>query len=96
MAGGSFFRTLTNAARIQPLPGQLSLMTRCAMQLAADDLVSTEQFNIGGVSTVRGFPSAEHTGDRGYTSSVELYVPPYFLPKELEVPFSNTSFYDAL
>jgi len=95
-AGGQFVKNVTNAARIQALPYDLSFMFRGAMQVSANDLTSTEQFNIGGPTTVRGYPIAEYAGDNGYTIATELYVPPYFLPKEWKVPFTDTSLYDAL
>lgn len=95
-AGGRFFRTVTNAARIQALPADMSLMLRGAMQLTAYNLVSSEQFHIGGMTTVRGYPRSEHAGDRGYTASAELYIPPYFMPKDAKVPFTKTTYYDAI
>ncbi len=95
-SGGRFFRIVTNVARIQTLPHSLFLMLRGAMQFTSDSLVAPEQFTIGGMTTVRGYPTAEHAGDRGYTGSAELYVPPYGIPKDIKIPFTKTSLYDAL
>lgn len=95
-SGGRFFRTVTNIARIQSLPHSMSLMLRGAMQLSAYSLVSAEQFNIGGINTVRGYPKSEHAGDRGGTISVEVYVPPYFIPKDKKIPYTETTFFDAI
>ncbi|MBN1871926.1 MAG: ShlB/FhaC/HecB family hemolysin secretion/activation protein [Candidatus Omnitrophica bacterium] len=96
VAGGEFLRTVTNAARIQPLPYSLSFMLRGAMQLTADDMVASEQFHIGGMNTVRGYTVAEEAGDRGGTLSAELYVPPYFIPKDKKIPYTGTTYFDAL
>ena len=71
-------------------------MLKGGLQQTSDLLVSTEQFNIGGFNSIRGYPVSEHTGDVGYNLSSEVYIPPYFLPKGLKVPFTNTSFFDAL
>jgi hemolysin activation/secretion protein len=95
-AGGKFFRTVTNVARIQALPADLSLMLRGAMQLTGDTLVASEQFHIGGFTTVRGYPVADQAGDRGYTLTAELYIPPYFLPRETKIPYTETTFFDAI
>jgi len=95
-SGGEFFKMVTNAARIQSLPWDTTLMVKGSMQLTAYNLTSTEQFNIGGPTSVRGYPVAEYAGDSGGTASAEFYVPPYFIPKEWTVPFSDTSFYDAI
>lgn len=96
VAGGEFFRTVTNAARVQTLPASMTFMLRGAMQLTGDDLVASEQFHIGGMNTVRGYPVAEQTGDRGYALSAELYVPPYFLPKDAKIPYTKNTFFDSL
>jgi len=95
-AGGKFFRVVTNAARVQELPHSMSLMLRGAMQLTGDDLVAAEQFSIGGMYTVRGYPLAEASGDRGYTFTSELYLPPFFLPKDYKIPYTETALFDAL
>ena len=94
--GGRFYRSVTNAARIQSLPGDLALMLKGSMQLTSYSLVSTEQFNIGGFTSVRGYPVAEYSGDKGYTASAELYIPPFIIPKSIKVPFTDTTFYDAI
>ena len=95
-AGGDFFRVAANAARIQTLPASMALMLKGSMQLTPDDLVAAEQFQIGGATTVRGYPRSEHVGDYGYNASAELYIPPYPIPKTLKVPFTKTTFFDAL
>ena len=95
-AGGTFFKSVTNAARIQSLPASTSLMLRGSMQLTAYNLVSSEQFVLGGITTVRGYPNAEQAGDNGYSASAELYVPCYFIPKKLKIPHTETTFYDAI
>lgn len=96
--GGRFFKSVTNAARVQSMPASTTLMLKGAMQLSAESLVAAEQFNIGGYTTVRGYPVSEYTGDNGYTLTGELYIPPYFLSKDVKVPLTNksVSFFDAL
>ena len=95
-SGGDFFRSVTNVARVQSLPLDLSLMLRGSMQFTPNILVSAEQFLIGGPTTVRGYPVAEEAGDNGIAASSELYVPPYILPQDWKVPFTETTFFDAL
>lgn len=95
-AAGRFFRTVTNAARVQELPFSTALLLKSAMQLTASSLPSSEQYQIGGYYTVRGYPVSERSGDSGYTASAEFHVPPYFIPKSLMVPYTKQSLYDAL
>jgi hemolysin activation/secretion protein len=94
-ANGSFFKSVTNFARVQALPADLSLMLKGSLQLSNDSLPSAEQIFIGGPTTVRGYPVSEQGGDSGYQSSIEFYIPPYGLPRDWVIPYSQTSFYDA-
>ncbi|MDB4349538.1 BamA/TamA family outer membrane protein [Omnitrophica bacterium] len=94
--GGEFFRTVTNVARIQALPASMTLMLRGAMQLTSRSIVASEQFSIGGMYKVRGYPVAEDSGDRGYTFTTELYIPPYPIPKDFKIPYTKTTLYDSL
>ena len=50
-------------------------------QVASDRVLSPDQFSIGGVGTVRGYPLAEFSGDHGFVLSAE-----YVLPFPLKVP----------
>jgi len=94
-AGGEFFKSVTNVARVQSLPADMTLMLRGAMQLSSKSLVYAEQFNIGGPTTVRGYPISEYTGDNGITTAAELYLPLYGFPKDTKVPYTKTTIYDA-
>jgi hemolysin activation/secretion protein len=94
--GGSFFKYVLNGVRVQSLPWEMSALFKGAVQLSSDSLCSTEQYNVGGISTVRGYPVAEYAGDNGFLGSAELYVPPYFIPKEWKVPFTDIPLYQSL
>src|SRR3546814_5324802 len=62
---------------LQPLPWQLQLLTHVNGVYSPDPLVDTEAYSLGGPNTVRGFPSAEVRGDRGYFGSVTLRRPTF-------------------
>ena len=69
---GSLTRTLTFSPNI-------TAIFRAAGQVnALNPLAALEQLQIGGVATVRGYPEAALTGDRGYAATAELNFP--FLP----------------
>ena len=95
-AGGDFFRFVTNVGRLQSLPYDLSLMIKGSMQVTTTDVVSTEQFTIGGFYSVRGYDVGEFAGDQGFSLSSEFYIPPYFIPKDVKVPFTSSTFYNSL
>ncbi|EYS87099.1 membrane protein [Cupriavidus sp. SK-4] len=56
--------------------GNAQLAWRLAAQITDSPLVSSEQIAAGGMNSVRGYLSAESTGDYGVVGSVELRTPP--------------------
>lgn len=73
-ADGSFAALRLNARHTE-LFGWGSVAARIAAQLATQPLVSSEQFALGGVETVRGYLEGEATGDHGVVGSIELRSP---------------------
>lgn len=94
-AGGKFIKDTVNLLRLQKMPFSSTLLWKNQIQISPYILTSTEQFQIGGIANVRGYPPAEAVGDQGYSMTWEWSFPPYFFPKEIEVPFSKAKFYDA-
>lgn len=62
--------------RTQKLPWNLTLVATAAGQLSSENLLASEQFSLGGATTVRGYEESIANGDRGWLGSVELYSPP--------------------
>ena len=69
----SYLRLL-NKPQGNPAIGS-TLLLRSELQLAADPLVPTEQFSLGGVGTVRGYRQDAILTDNGFLSSVEFRLP---------------------
>lgn len=63
------------AKRQTRLPFDFSLVTAFTGQRSDSNLLSNEQMNIGGYSTVRGYMENEVRGDQGYFTTVELRTP---------------------
>lgn len=57
-----------------PTPRTLAI-ARADLQLSDDPLLSLEQFSIGGVRSVRGFPENQFVRDNGLVASLETRVP---------------------
>ena len=95
-AGGKFFKGIFNILRLQPAPFSSTLLLRNTSQCTNYNLVASEQFQIGGPTSVRGFPPGEYSADKGTYSSIEWSFPPYFISKNLNVPFTKEKFYDDL
>lgn len=73
----SFLRLNAEFSRIQVLQQRNWVwLLRARAQWTADDLLpSSEQFQIGGMSTVRGYPEGLLIGDEGYFVSAEFNFP---------------------
>jgi hemolysin activation/secretion protein len=64
-----------SAARLQELPGGFAAQVQIDGQLSSSPLIANEQFNVGGVSSVRGYYESEELGDSGLRGSFELHSP---------------------
>jgi len=95
-SGGKFIKNEIYLVRVQKMPLSTQLLWKNQMQISPYNLTSAEQFQLGGIANVRGYPPAEKVGDQGYSMTWEWSAPPYFIPKNIGVPLSKTKLYDAL
>jgi hemolysin activation/secretion protein len=58
-----------------------TIFLRSELQLAADPLISTEQFSLGGATTVRGYRQDALLTDSGFSATAELRLPIARLPQ---------------
>lgn len=65
-----------NFNRVTKLPWDFSWTLRGLYQLSEANLLGSEQFGLGGYSTVRGYEEREANGDNGYLLSTEVRTPP--------------------
>jgi hypothetical protein len=80
--------------RSLPLNLQASFNFSC--QIAGEKLASQEQFAIGGIDSVRGYPPQDFYGDNGIRGSLELLVPAFFIPEKLKLPYDSQSIKDSI
>ena len=73
---GSFSKTYIQFLRIQRIAERLDLQILGSMQLASQNLDSSEKFTLGGIGGVRAFPSGEASGDEGKKVSFDLKYKP--------------------
>ncbi|NEO86868.1 MAG: ShlB/FhaC/HecB family hemolysin secretion/activation protein, partial [Spirulina sp. SIO3F2] len=75
-----FFSTRTQVQYLRLLAPNVFLLLRSDLQWTPDDLLSLEEFAIGGVSTVRGYRQDELIGDNGFFASAEVRFPLFKIP----------------
>ncbi|GAA7764355.1 hypothetical protein RN01_07160 [Cupriavidus sp. SHE] len=76
-ASPSFMYLKADGSHTQNVKGGLQLYARGAAQISTGPLVSGEQFAAGGATSVRGYFSAEATGDDGLLGTLEVRTPSY-------------------
>lgn len=78
-----FIKLNTNAARLQVLPLRSMAIAQVGGQWSDRRLYPSEQMQIGGMSTVRGYQEGFFVRDQGLTGSLEIRTPVPFLNKML-------------
>ncbi|MBZ0167122.1 MAG: BamA/TamA family outer membrane protein, partial [Candidatus Omnitrophica bacterium] len=74
-------------SRIHFLKKQIYLLIRTSVQLSDESfLPSSEQFQMGGLTTVRGYREGILIGDAGYYLNAELHFP-------IQIPYQNQGFF---
>jgi hemolysin activation/secretion protein len=70
-----YFYFKGGASRVQSLPWDMSVYGKFDAQITKDPLLSSEQFSMGGESSVRGYLEAERLGDYGGHGTIEVRSP---------------------
>jgi hemolysin activation/secretion protein len=74
-ASASFTHLNADLSHTQELPEGIQLYGKIQGQVADGPLVSSEQFSVGGLDTVRGYLESEVLGDNGIVGNIELRSP---------------------
>lgn len=74
-ASGSFTHLNVDVAHTHELPEGFQFWTKVAAQVSDGPQVSSEQFSIGGMDTVRGYLESEVLGDDGIVGNIEIRSP---------------------
>lgn len=74
---GRFFAWKAQGLVVKRLFDDWTIALRSELQLAESTLVPSEQFTLGGFSSVRGYRQNLLLGDNGWLSSIELGIPIY-------------------
>lgn len=77
------------------LPLNLQYALNIKGQIASAKLASQEQFAMGGIDSIRGYPSQDYLADSGVTVSNELLVPSFWIPEFLRLPYDSSNLRDA-
>jgi len=84
-----FFKYDQYLNRTQTMPWSSYLEIRSQLQFSSHTLPTSEQLQIGGESSVRGYPEGDFLADDGGDMETEWYFPLYFIPSSWQFYGTN-------
>lgn len=69
------------------LPWNLRLNLKYRTQYAFDPLAPQEEFNLGGMDSVRGYPPSDFLADNSRVANLEVLIPAFFIPASWKIPY---------
>jgi hemolysin activation/secretion protein len=67
------------------MPWGTYVQIRSQLQAASRTLPTSEQLQLGGESSVRGYPQGDYLADNGWDLNMEWYSPSYFIPPSWKI-----------
>ncbi len=87
--GGFFFKYEQEFTRTQRMPLESYTLIRSQFQAASHTLPSSEQLQLGGANSIRGYPEGDYLADMGGSLNLEWFFPMYPIPKDWKLPNSD-------
>jgi len=84
--GGFFFKYMQDVSRIQRMPFESMVSIRSHFESSSTILPSSEQLQLGGLNTVRGYPEGDYLADYGATLNIDWIFPCYLIPAKFKLP----------
>lgn len=86
----TYTKFLFSAQNRTNLPFNLQQNLRFRTQLASEKLFSQEQYGLGGIDTVRGYPPSDYLADKMVIVNAEMLSPAFLFPKNWKLPYAQT------
>lgn len=88
-AKNTFSKFNLGAQYKRALPLNLEANLKLNSQFSCTKLAPQEEFFLGGINSVRGYPSGDYLADSAVQTNLELLFPAFFIPKDLRLPYSK-------
>ena len=72
------------------MPWESYMIMRHQFQAVSHTLPLSEQIQLGGANSVRGYPEGDYLADTAATLNLDWVFPLYLLPKTYKLPFDDT------
>lgn len=79
-----------NVQHKRSLPLNLKANILFDSQIASTKLTPQEEFSLGGLDSVRGYPSGDYLADNAFICNGELLIPCFLLPQNFRIPCPKT------
>lgn len=87
---GYYFKYEHSLRRIQKMPWESYMLLRHQFQAPSETLPSSEQFQLGGANSIRGYPEGDYLADIAATLNLDWIFPMYLIPKDYKLPKCDT------
>lgn len=74
----------------------LQVNLRLSGQIASTKLTPQEEFSLGGIDSVRGYPSGDYLADNAYQGNIDILLPAFFIPQSTRIPYDAYSLKDNI
>jgi hemolysin activation/secretion protein len=88
--GGFFFKYEQSLNRLQKMFLDSYMYIRSQFQIASQSLAPSEQLQLGGADSVRGYPEGDYLADTGACVNFDWVFPMYIIPPTLKLPGQET------
>ncbi|MFH1198606.1 MAG: ShlB/FhaC/HecB family hemolysin secretion/activation protein [Candidatus Omnitrophota bacterium] len=95
-AKSAFTRFNLSVQHKRALPLNLQGNLRFRGQLASSKLMPQQEFGLGGIDSVRGYPPSDYLADNSVVTNAELLVPAIFIPGGWQLPFTKEKMRDQV
>ena len=90
-AHSGFSKTSLEIDHFRSLPLDLLASIKYRQQISPDPLSPQQEFNLGGMDSVRGYPAADFLADNAQVCNLELISPAFFIPEGWRIPYAEDS-----
>lgn len=73
------------------LPHGMQASVKFNSQISSRKLTPQQTFSLGGIDSIRGYPSGDYLADNAATTNIELLMPAFFIPEKLRIPYDSGS-----
>jgi hemolysin activation/secretion protein len=89
LASSRFSKFKLTVQHKRRLPFDLEASLKLKGQAAFSRLTPQEEFSLGGIDSVRGYPPDDYLADNAVLTSAELLIPSFFIPQKWRLPYAE-------